>query len=186
MLPGAATFDFAAILAVFSRVLRRDSILYPWDVEICRVAGSFDVSVRTAVFLSSVYLSSTFPRGGVDMGIVSHLTKGCNSDLRDGFLGSIPGTDCWDGLSGRICPALALVSARSSSPARLLDSPNRPMPAVTARSPNSHVLALALCRSWRQQPVAMVPIAWIGWCQNVSAHSHLAPSAWSIWHGARM
>ena len=126
MLPGAATFDFAAILAVFSRVLRRDSILYPWDVEICRVAGSFDVSVRTAVFLSSVYLSSTFPRGGVDMGIVSHLTKGCNSDLRDGFLGSIPGTDCWDGLSGRIFPALGRVSARPVIARTILDSPRTP------------------------------------------------------------
>jgi hypothetical protein len=75
---------------------------------------------------------------------------------------------------GMVPPSSAL-TARRSSPARPLDSPNRPMRAVTARSPNSHVLALTPCRSSRQQPVAMVPIAWIGWCQDVS----------TTWHGAR-
>ena len=40
-------------------------------------------------------------------------------------------------------PPSSALTARPSSPARLLDSLNRPMRAVTGRPPNSHVLALA-------------------------------------------
>ena len=83
-------------------------------------------------------------------------------------------THCVDGMcwiSAREGRALSRLSSHHHRPPGPRLGPNRPMRPVTGRSPNIHALALTPCRSPRQQPVAMVPIAWIGWCQDVSTYS---------------